>query len=107
MNLDPEYPLLREFILTFIFSVLSPWVAIRIISCFVIPFPVAFFALDPDNFSSMADGGGLIYLPFTEFVFLGILVSAFAAVLGYWLRAILKFIWKRFRQKRAAIEPAN
>lgn len=107
MNLHPEYPLLSDFVLVFILSVLSPWVAVRIIFCLIIPFPVAFVALGPDNFSSMADGGGLIYLPFIEFVLLGIWVSAFAAVLGYWLRAIFELIWRRFRQKRASAEPVN
>ena len=90
MHLESGYHLVPDFVLAFIVSALSRWLAVRVAVWFVVPPVVSFVALGPENFSDMADEGGLIYLPFAQSVILGLLVSAVGSMLGYWLRVALK-----------------
>lgn len=90
MNLEPGYHLVPDLVIAFIVSALSPWVAPRVLVCFIVPPLVSFIVLGPQNFGEIADDAGLIYLPYFHFVGVGILISAVGAFAGYLLRAALK-----------------
>jgi hypothetical protein len=90
MSLEEGPQFIADFMLGFIAGVLSRCATLRVVTCLIIPFVVPFVALGPENFSSMADGAGLVYIVFVRFVFVGLFVSAVGGGTGYFLRFVLK-----------------
>jgi len=82
-------PLVWDFALGFLASILSPRAALRIITCWLIPLVLTFLALGPENIVQTSGEGSMIWVAFCSLFLPGTVASGVGSLLGYLVRRFM------------------